>query len=709
MNLHTTVDPVRIAMVPRAPETEFHLGAALAASAGGGEQLRVPLSALSHRLLVTGAEDEVSETIARLLGQLQVAGVPWLRVGRRPGGAAAQPSRAEGARSRAEAQPAAPGTVVDLTDPHGVPLTLDPLRPEPGYPVAAHVSALCALLQAAFGLPDSCRDVLALALRRGYAAAGKGAGDKDAGDKDAAGETTVLTLTQLERAAVRAARELGYGVAMTTAMQGLIGHRLGALCGPATGLILGGGHPADSGELLRRNVHVITGDVDGPEGRALLSGAIALRVAEFACRPARAAGTGLRHVLVIEDAGPLAGGSPAARRFGRLLDDAAARGAGIVVTEHVPPPPAPWRTGGVALTTASEAGATVVGRQGRSQQGRSRPGTAGPVARSQPPWAQGPTWEPRLLSRLAFPGQQSSLAPQTSQAPLDGLIHRRSAGCGRACCTERACTRHEIWLAAGMADAGDAAAAWLRLWVQALILGFLTGCGLPPAPPSPRAAWAAQCPRVRECALATVADRAVGSRASALRDCYPARALTRAVARAGADLLAGRPVLRVTAQVWVPPQLRWAHEATRVGWGAGGARGCPPQAARLPGPARPDPVVRPDDAAPPLDFALAGLPDWPGIQAAERLRLLLRHPLSLAKQRNRELAAVALYGEDGRDAFEAALAADLAAVLPSRPADAPAPERWNGRALARRLADATRMPDCPADWLVAVLEWPVTG
>jgi uncharacterized protein len=695
MSVRATVNPVRSAVVPPILEPELHLGAAPAAGAAGGAQLRVPLSALSRGLLVTGAADEVSEIVARLLCQLQMAGVPWLRVGRRPGGGVGPP--------------AAPVTVVDLTDPHGVPLTLNPLRAEPGYPVTAHVSALCAVLQAAFGLPDPCRDVLALALRRGYAAAVGDAADNDAArGVDAAGEAAVITLAQLERAVVRAARELGHDDAMTTTVHGLIRHRLGALCGPATGLLLGGGHPAATGELLRRNVHVVTGDVDGPEGRALLSGSIALRVAEHACRPARDVGTGLRHVLVIEDGGLLSGGSPAARRFGRLLDDAAARGAGIVVTEHAPPPAAAWRTGTVALTTAGEPGATVIRQQGPSQQGPSQPGTAGPAPRGQPPSARGPTWEPRLLSRLPLPGQQSSLAPPE---PLNGLIQRRSAGCGRACTTERACTRHEIWLAAGLADAADATAAWLRLWVRALLLGFLTGCCLPPPPPPLRAGWAAQRPRLRECALATVADRAVDSRAAALRDCYPPRALTRAVARAGADLLAGRPVPRVAAQVWVPPQLRWAHEAARVGWGSRSPRGRQAEAAQ------PDPTVRPDDAAPPLDFALAGLPDWPGIPAAERLRLLLRHPLSLAEQRNRELAGIAVYGEDGRDAFESALAADLAAVLPRRPAGgaaremapATAPETWNGHALARRLADATRMPDCPADWLVAVLEWPVTG
>ena len=640
MTLHAAVDPVRSVVAPRTLEPELHLGTAPGAGAGSGGQLRVPLSALTRRLLVTGAADEVAGIIARLLSQLDVAGVPWLRVGGRP-------ARAGDRSSGARGQPAPAVTVIDLTDPHGVPLTLDPLRPEPGYPVAAHVGALCAVLQAAFGLPDQGRDVLALALRRGYTALG---GD---GARGSAAGPAVLTLAQLDRAVVHAARELGCGDAMTTALHALIRGRLGGLCGPATGLLLDGGHPANTRELLSRNVHVVTGEVDGPEGRALLSGAIALRVVEHARPPARAAGAGLRHVLVIEDAGPLAGGSPAARQFGRLLDAAAARGAGIVVTEHAPSAAAPWLAGSVALTSARDPGAAA---EMVSQQEPGRPGAS----------VHAP---PRVLSQLVLPGRPPSVA---AQASLDGLIRGRSAGCGRICGGERACTRHEIWLATGLADATDAAAAWLRLWVRALLLGFLTGCCLPPAPPPLRAAWVAQHPRLRECALATVVDRTVGSSAAALRDCYRPEALIRVMARTGADMLGGRPAPRVAGQVWVPPQLRWTHEAARVGWGDQADRDNRG-------------MVRPDDAAPPLDFALAGLPDWPGIPAAERLRLLLRHPLSLTRRRNRELASIAVYGEDGRDAFETALAADLA------------------------TAQATRTPGCPADWLVAVLERAVTG
>src|SRR5690242_12967695 len=64
-----------------------------------------------------------------------------------------------------------------------------------------------------------------------------------------------------------------------------------------------------------------------------------------------------------------------------------------------------------------------------------------------------------------------------------------------------------------------------------------------------------------------------------------------AQARAGALAHAGVPAR--AGAVWVIPQLRWLHEMERL---------TPFGRDRL----------RPGDIAPPLDFGLAGLPDWRG-------------------------------------------------------------------------------------------------
>jgi hypothetical protein len=118
--------------------------------------------------------------------------------------------------------------------------------------------------------------------------------------------------------------------------------------------------------------------------------------------------------------------------------------------------------------------------------------------------------------------------------------------------------------------------------------------------------------RGRECLLATVIDAAIAARAPALRTSYDPRYLAAvtatvagrmlgdsagAPARAGGLAPAGAParagVPARAGAVWVIPQLRWLHEMERL---------TPFGRDRL----------RPGDIAPPLDFGLAGLPDWPG-------------------------------------------------------------------------------------------------
>lgn len=280
--------------------------------------------------------------------------------------------------------------------------------------------------------------------------------------------------------------------------------------------------------------------------------------------------------------------------------------------------------------------------------------------------------------------------------------------------------------------ATDRQAAWLRLWTTVLGLAFLAGQPLPAPPPETRAAAAGQ-PGRTDHMVASLAGRLAAERGVALRGCYPPAALARALARTGKRLLAGGMVPARAGQVWVIPQLRWAYEAARVGWERDG--------------------VRPDDLAPPLDFALAGLPDWPGILAGERLALLLRHPVALTAPANRALASTALFGADGRAAFARALTADLALAFPAAglswgagtavrsgtaggagvfrrgsaarspggalrrcaagspavvPRTNPVSRTDNAVSPVSRphpavLAEAMRVMDCPADWLIAFL------
>jgi hypothetical protein len=631
MSVCTATNPARTRGVPRALE----LGIPVDGQGREGEPFRVPLSVLTGQVLVTGGTEEVTQAVTRLLGQLSAAGIPWLRVGRLP----------------ARTPDPSGVTVVDLTDPLGVPLTIDPFLPEPGYPEIAHADALSALLEAVFGPPGPYQDVLTLALRGLYAAR--------------APREPAPATSQVERAVLAAARDLGYGEDAERSLREFVRIRLGGLRGPATGMLLGGGYPADTAELVRREVDLVTGDVGGAEGRALLAGAVALRVAEYACRFPRVAPGLPRHVLVLEEAGSLLHGSCAARRVSRLLGDAGAHGTGIIVTEHAPAPAALWLPEGVALAIAHEPGTALA---------------AGPVLR-------GPV-------TLRVPPPDGAARPSAGQPSVAALIGHRTGGYARSCCAGQPCARDDIAAAAALADAPAQEAAWLRLWARGLLLAFLTGRPLPAVPSPLRPAAAACRPRVMECAFSAVVERAVAERAPAVRGCFPVAALARALTGVAADMLAGRRVPVVAGQVWVIPQLRWAHEATRVGW------------ARVP--SQPDAAaggtVGPGDLAPPLDFAIAGLPDWTGILAQDRLRALLRHTLSLDAAPNRRVAATALLGEDGQGAFDAALAADLAVVGPALPSSRTIPA-----SPISPLSEAMSLMGGDSDWLVTVMRWTSNG
>jgi hypothetical protein len=662
MSVRSAVAPARTCEAPRA----LDLGIAVDNQGQEREPLRVPLSVLTGQVLVTGGTDEVARAVTRLLGQLSAAGIPWLRIGRTP----------------ARTPDPSAVAVVDLTDPRGIALTIDPFLPEPGYPEIAHADALSALLESVFGPPGPYQDVLAMALRGLYAARPP---------HEAAPATS-----QVERVALAAARELGYGKAADAALRGFITTRLGRLRGPATGMLLGGGHPADMAELLRRDIDLVTGDAGGAEGRALLIGAIALRVAEHACRFPRAAADSPRHVLVLEEAGLLPRGSHAALQVARLLGNARAHGTGVIIALPAPVPVASWLADGVALAIAHERDTALA----------AGPALSGPVTLRVSPRNAGAG--PFAVHSLAgtdpapvpavprfWPAAEGPGVP--GQASVAGLIDQRTGACARSCRAGQSCARDEIAAAAALAEATSQEAAWLRLWATMLLLAFLVGHPLPPVPPPLRAAAAARRPRVIECALATIAERLIAERAPAIRGCFPVAALARALSGVAADMLAGRRTPGTAGQVWVIPQLRWAHEAARVGW------------AREPSSpdAPPGGTVRPGDLAPPLDFAIAGLADWTGILAQDRVRALLCHPLSLEAAPNRRAAALALFGELGQEALDAALATDLAVLSPAPP-PAEAPPAGSSPSPSS-AAEAMRLLCCDGDWLVTVMRWTSSG
>jgi hypothetical protein len=182
--------------------------------------------------------------------------------------------------------------------------------------------------------------------------------------------------------------------------------------------------------------------------------------------------------------------------------------------------------------------------------------------------------------------------------------------------------------------------------VESLALAFLTNRPLPSVPARLQRRWAGLDGRLRECLLATVIDRVTGNRAQAVRSSYDPHGLAASVATVALRMLEhGTGAGTQAGPGWVIPQLRWLHEIERV---------CP-----LRGPA---PGAM--DRAPPLDFDLPGLADWPDMQVGHRLRVLRRHPLSMGLARNRAPAWSVLLGDDDQRAFTDDLASALVGAGP---------------------------------------------
>jgi hypothetical protein len=645
------------------------LGAILDAAGRPAGTLRVPLLTLNRHTFVAGATGAgKSQTVRHLLEELARAGLPWLAI---------EPAKSEyaGLAGRlAGAGAAGQVTVINPADPHAVPLSVNPLAPEPGYPVQAHIDMVRALLVAAFDAEEPFPQIMAQALQRVYESAGWDT-VTGGGVPGSAAPPAVPTLGELQQAALEVIADVGYGRQLAADVRGFVEVRLRSLRIGSAGRFFEGGHPADIAGLLRRNVVLALEDVANDEDKAFLIGTLIIRITEHLRLRARAgAPGGLRHVIVIEEAHRLLRARRESRAsahgvelFASMLAEIRAYGEGIVVAEQIPSKLVPDVVKNTALKVVHRLPASddreLVGAAMNLDAAQSRqvvslpPGVAAVFADGM---------DRPLRVRVPYGGVRERALP----GPPPPLAARRSAACGPLCSRERPCTLLELRQADLLAAATGPGAAWLRLWAEILVIALLTNRDLPAVPAAAHRHWRDLAPRLRKCALGQVIERAAAARAAAVRAAYSPQRLVAAAASFARQLLEqGGGAARRAGPGWVIPQVRWLHEFERV---------CPLTG---PPPAATDP-------APPLDYSLPGLAGWPGMLAGHRIRALRTHPLSMELAHNRLPAWQALLGTDDQESFCRDLA--VAAV---------------GIPLAGQLHWAARAMGA-GSWLEVVLSWP---
>ncbi len=482
-------------------ERAIELGAILDGQDRKVGTFRVPLATLNRHAFVTGATGAgKSQTVRHMLEQLTRAGIPWLAI---------EPVKSEYAAMAGRIAGTGHVTVINPSDPAAVPLSVNPLEPEPGYPVQAHIDMVRALFLAAFDAREPFPQIISQALQRAYEGCGWDP-VTGAGRPGAAAPPAVPTLAQLQRAALEVIEDVGYGRELRADVRGFVDVRLRSLRTGSAGRFFEGGHPADIAELMRRNV-----------------------------------------VLAI-----------AVELFASLLAEIRAYGEGIMVVEQIPAKLVPDVVKNTALKVLHRLPAQddrqVVGAAMNldSDQSRQvvslRPGVAAVFADGM---------DRPLRIQVPFGGtRERGPRPRDRSVPVRG---RRSAACGPVCVSGRACSLLELRAADLLAGAPEDA--WLRIWAEALVLAFLTNRPLPVVPAPLRARWAVLEQRLRECLLATAVDRSLRGRSLAVRAYYDPQRLSAATAATAFRLLeGGKGAGAPPGPEWVIPQLQWLHEVERV-------------------------------------------------------------------------------------------------------------------------------------------------
>ena len=406
-------------------------------------------------------------------------------------------------------------------DSDAIAAGLNPLEPAPDaagrrFPLQTHADLVTALFIASFRSPEPVGQVLSAALTRVY---------EDAGWDMALGETIAADpnpgyprLADLQRAAVRILREVGYSERITDDVLGFVKVRLSGLRLGTTGRFLEGGHQIDFSRLLRTNAVLELEDVGDDGDKAFLMGTVLIRLAEHLRMEHRAQPSGqvrLRHLTVIEEAHrllrrPDAPGSAAARaveQFAGLLAEIRAYGEGVIIAEQIPERLVPDVIKNTAvkithrLPAAGDREAVGATMNMTRAQNRFlvtlRPGEAAVFADGM---------DYPLLARMPD-GTGREAAAEAATATPAGVVRSRSTTCG-ADCTARPCTLRDMRVAQRALEEYPA----IRMWAELSVLGHLVGWPMP-VPRTALLSLLAMMPsRLRDCAISHGVDAAVSAR-----------------------------------------------------------------------------------------------------------------------------------------------------------------------------------------------------
>ncbi|GAA1604725.1 hypothetical protein GCM10009804_71220 [Kribbella hippodromi] len=541
------VEQVRFDLTPETPPDGIPLGEVIDAAGRPVGPMTVSLDTLNRHTFVAGATGSgKSQTIRHLLEGLTAASVPWLVI---------EPAKAEYAAMAGRLGSDSSVAVIRLGDPDAVPLSLNPLEPEAGFPLQTHLDLVRALFLAAFEAHEPFPQVLSQALTRCYTSYGWDLALSQ-------GATEYPTLADLQKTARAVVDDIGYGAELAADVRGFVDVRLTSLLLGTPGRFLGGGHPLDVADLLSRNVVLELEDVGDDQDKAFCMGVVLIRLIEhLRLRHAAAPATGLRHVTVVEEAHRLLKATTdgtaghAVEMFAGLLAEIRAYGEGIVVAEQIPAKIIPDVVKNSALKILHRLPAAddreTVGATMNLDTPQSRATVTFPPG-------QAATFTDGMDHpiRLQVPYNQSH-ERRAASPPTVATTRRRTPACGPSCHL-RPCTIREIATAIGLLDENPK----LTVWVELLTVAHVAGLRRPV--PISRSVLSPELPdRLRECVVAEAITRAVAGRADLIRNDYEPASLA---AHLAAILQPGRAGMCTaeTEPQWQAGRYRFADVAQEL-------------------------------------------------------------------------------------------------------------------------------------------------
>ncbi|WP_059008072.1 ATP-binding protein [Streptomyces specialis] len=528
----------------------IHLGEVLDDADQPTGPLGVTLATLNRHTFVAGATGAgKSQTVRHLLEELHHAGIPWLVIEPAKAEYAAMAGRIGGEQL----------TVIRPGDPDARAVGLNPLEPEPGFPLQTHIDLVRALFLAAFEADEPFPQVLSHALTRCYTDFGW---DPVLSESRLPGVTPRYpTLADLQRTALNVVEGIGYGKEISDNVRGFIDVRLSSLRLGTPGRFFEGGHPLDVADLLNHNVVLEIEDVGNDQDKAFFIGTILIRLHQhLRTRRTQTAGSvPMGHVTVVEEAHRLLKrvepGSPAAHAvelFTALLAEIRAYGEGIIVAEQIPAKIADEVIKNTALKIIHRLPAAddreAVGATMNLDEPQSRHIVSLPPGRAVI-FTDGMDRPMRIAVPL---GEGHEDPGPGTVAPA--ILRSRSVACGPQC-GSRPCLLREINRAELLADDPR-----LTLWIELLTIAHLVG---EPAP-RPDKAWVMGLTdragrRTLECALAQRIQQAVDNRYTGLTPYYQPEALAQHLNTSAHATLAGASTpCDGTETHWQAGVYRWA-------------------------------------------------------------------------------------------------------------------------------------------------------